>query len=112
MREIKFRAWCTFVDNDYPAYMAFFTLYDGIPNVGTAKDIMQYTGQHDKHGVDIYDGDILRSAGGKEVRVQWNDDIAGWDLYGSYHSLEVSIIKGWELEVIGNIYENGELLNE
>ena len=60
MRTIKFRAW-----NEEQKYMA----YQGTPDLETLqsfifhfgdKELMQFTGLHDKNGKEIYTGDILQ----------------------------------------------------
>ena len=73
----------------------------------------QYTGLHDKNGKEIYEGDIVKS-------FFVDTDEAGNEIY-KYYIIEVKydeilcsykIDKFMNLEVIGNIYENKELLNE
>lgn len=75
--------------------------------------LMQYTGLKDKNGKEIYEGDIIEALDGRDnnksyiLTVEWEQDVcsSGWTLSGI----------GWyqgELEVIGNIYENPELINQ
>lgn len=72
--------------------------------------LMQYTGLKDKNGVEIYEGDIVRGVAGEDWVVEWGT--AGFILRcachhpdGDFYSLDPS-----EVETIGNIYENPELL--
>ena len=82
----------------------------------------QFTGLHDKNGKEIYEGDICRDSKDKIIQIVWSD----------HHQWGCKIIKGgvlsqglefpiwqWdkckeneyrELEVIGNIYENPDLI--
>ena len=115
MREIKFRAWCKrrneIISWDYlqtSVYakrgMGWWNDPDLIP--------LQYTGLKDENGVEIYSGDILDfyepEWGGKfDPEVVTMEKIIGeWGLCGS-----PSDVIQWR-SVIGNIYENPELLEE
>ena len=76
---------------------------------------MQYTGLKDKNGVEIYEGDIVKW-GEFKMEIFWGEDIGiGYGFCwrnirgnGSYHESMTGFID--EYEVIGNIYENKELL--
>ena len=131
MREIKFRAWDKkkkkmYSDNNWPN--CWFLWLDGsiwsIPDEHTlnidsqAKDVnmskdfilMQYTGLKDKNGKKIYEGDILSY----ELK-------QGWEIFfedGCYYmmcdndSYLLEKIRAMISKVIGNIYENPELLEK
>lgn len=79
----------------------------------------QFTGLHDKNGKEIYEGDIVkfpkqwwhsdRHEADKMFveEITWGDDYGSWWRFsGGDWSVEKE-----DVEVIGNIYENPELLN-
>ena len=69
---------------------------------------MQYTGLKDKNGKEIYEGDILRD---NDMRFKSKWEIK-WKTIYSDEGYPIAV--GWEtydnVIVIGNIYENPELL--
>ena len=79
--------------------------------------VWQYTGLKDKNRKEIYEGDILKFSEVDTAIVQWNEKYAYFmvkpiqdyyfdsDVLG--HAIEYS-----KVEVIGNIYDNPELLKE
>lgn len=105
MRDIKFRAWDK-IENKmwYPDAIRFdlgkplnmknngiggwVTFFE---HEGLHDPIMQYTGLKDKNGKEIYEDDILRT---KEGNI----------------AIAVLCIIQDEYEIIGNIYQNQELL--
>lgn len=130
MKEIKFRAWDVLNKKmlswgevfDLPAW----EIFPGTPEQ-RAFEVMQYTGLKDRNGKEIYEGDILEfranpfdrkrdlfqvvfKDGG--FRDEWNNYI------GQYLPPDIRNKQGGRVrlneacEVVGNIYENPELLEE
>jgi uncharacterized phage protein (TIGR01671 family) len=139
MREIKFRAWDN-LDKKMREVSSInwfdkLVTLDEQPNGDYLKrtwalcELMQYTGLKDKNGKEIYEGDLLSDDADGEGewvlhRVIWDADHAGfvievaYDGKGNWQPIEDGIYwqprtkKGglMDFEVIGNIYENPELL--
>lgn len=111
-REIKFRIW-----NDYDKKMIHWNelLEKNLANIFTIpsydKWLMQYTGLHDKNGEEIYENDIVYIAGEDEnAIIEWDEETARFIIHYDGVISDFDIYYGYELKVIGNVYENPELL--
>lgn len=106
-REIKFRIW----DNTLKQMEAPFTLNDDFDCMQGWLDgcqLMQYTGLKDKNGKEIYEGDIIRLPIGELGNVIYFEPYAAF--VGDSDGILTQLDLGADIEVIGNIYENPELL--
>jgi hypothetical protein len=130
-REIKFRAWDKKTNMMLPSedHNLFCITDDGWwlmyyldgeqTYVGDNKSclksegdiLMQYTGLKDKNGVEIYEGDRLAPFGAEVI---WSEKMLCWcgkhKNDNHYFPLYTDNLK--RLEVIGNIYENPELMKK
>ena len=77
-------------------------------------ELMQSTGLKDKNGVDVYQGDIIRCTSGCLHEVIWLEEYGGTFIGGMPAWYLSGLRNGYSWtgreEVIGNIYENPELL--
>lgn len=110
-REIKFRAWD---GNSVVSWEKISTIL-GIMHWMFVKTegitLMQYTGLKDKNGKEIYEGDILRYDGALFMVVFGLGAIGMKRIIAEERkpTYRLHTIQG---EVIGNVYENKELLQQ
>lgn len=128
MREIKFRAWH---EGNKEMISAQEMGHDeltinpdgrGFVNVNSTSPRlsqyfphmipMQFTGLHDKNGKEIYEGDIVadRSDSDLVFPVQWDEEHLGYWMPNEFDEEGNYPISHVQLEVVGNIYQNPELL--
>ena len=125
MREIKFRAW----DKENEKMMKVSSLHlenkeisvkeNGTFRLFRMQDLMQYTGLKDKNGKEIYEGEIVLIK--LDETSTWHKTVVGFKkgafianlidkedyVYIFHHGFT-----GDDFEIIGNVYENKNLLEE
>ena len=139
MREIKFRAWDKKKKKMFAVQgtesTRFGNMHHAIVYIGYANikrlyigdiELMQYTGLKDKNGKEIYEGDIISTSNfGEPYTDEWNSKEFGYakvtitpdsginfegdDINWSWSDKE-SVYSLKYCEIIGNIFENPELL--
>ena len=122
MREIKFRTWKSW-RKPTMLYSGQFDIkwsaengrYQAIDRTRFDSQwdmpLMQYTGLKDKNGKEIYEGDILKGNQGNFIADFENGRfIVKFPSGATVQNLCTFLDSNGEKEVIGNIYENRELL--
>lgn len=113
-RELKFRAW-NGESMEYGGFAIHATVgsivdIHSISSVTKKSPVMQYTGLKDKNGKEIYEGDVVRHPYG--FGNGWGE-VTYWPPMFKLQSDDGTCdeIGFDECEVIGNIYENKDLLS-
>jgi uncharacterized phage protein (TIGR01671 family) len=118
-RQLKFRVWDK-AENEFSDISEYDSL-DWFDRFRDAKipetlTVQQYTGLKDKNGVDIYEGDILNTPITEFGTYEILDFIRGpvtfedgaFNFYGDHLTSAASK----DMTIIGNIFENNELLEK
>jgi len=129
MREIKFRCWdknnknmvYQFLESsDHHGYLDYSVCIDdgGYLHVenynGDSLELMQFTGLLDRNGKEIYEGDVIETNGienCEKALIIFHDGAFVAD-FEEFNFIGWEHLNGLDMTVIGNIYQNKDLLNE
>jgi len=125
MREIKFRCW----NGKKMTYLDIESVGDYCSEYDSNPEIMMWTGLLDKAGNEIYEGDVFKTVysaghsihevcfGSYDNEEEWEENVSGNGWYIKEHlhwpgyELHIKDIFGvGEMEIIGNIWENANLV--
>lgn len=128
MREIKFRVWVKDRKAVFEVVLINYVtkkvtyLLERVGHLLSIIDekfndieLMQYTGLKDMRGKEIYEGDILfESFGERYYKVVFENASFRAEAEGNFeeYSLDLIDVVAQGCEVVGNIYENHELIRE
>ena len=128
MREIKFRAWVKEKKAIFEVILINYVtkkvtyLLERVGHLLSIRDakfndveLMQYTGIKDKDNKKIYEGDILfESFGEKYYKVIFENGGFRAEFEGDFdeYSFDLIDVVAQGCEIVGNIYENSELIKE
>lgn len=128
-REIKFRGQFVYTRMDGSFQWVYGDLLHMDPKIGKhriiteggaefevlAGTVGQYTGLHDKNGKEIYEGDIVRtdvSRANATRNKKYRNFAIRYDAPHFWNGYDTLLMSKWRMEVIGNVYDNPELLKE
>lgn len=128
MREIKFRVWNTLLKKYIPddlvhissdgSFLFGFFSYIKVDFYKYRDDIFrgeniaeQFTGLRDINGREIYEGDILIDDTGEPIEY-WVVKFSDGGFIGECAGVAEPLFELANLEVVGNIHENSELVEE
>ena len=124
MREIKFRGLSMGDGKTWEKGMLFregheleyLVIQDSKGNESYVipETVGQFTSLKDKKGKEIYDGDIAEIEFGKKAEIKYIKNAGGFflEIHHKVSKEQIQLTKSWaeEIEIIGNKYEDGDML--
>lgn len=103
--------------SDYEDLSDLFCILKNDADTGYISEPMQSTGLVDMYDKEIFEGDVLKTYDGELAKVVWNKELACWEAEFLDEIVDLSEVADIQsnrsdCEIIGNIYENPELLEE
>lgn len=124
----KYRAWNTekkimcydnedlsasYWDGAYSSEAGIINEYLNLPEHLRCYEYMQYIGVKDKNKKKVYEKDIVLIDGEDDhFVVEWDNDTARFIMTSETLTVDFDNYWGYQVEVIGNVYENSDLLKE
>lgn len=103
--------------SDYEDLSDLFCFLKADADTGYSSELMQSTGLVDENGKEIFEGDVLKTYDGELAKVVWNKELACWEAEFLDEIVDLSEVADIQSSrsdcvIVGNIYENPELLGE
>lgn len=122
MRRILFRGKNLFgkwIEGDLIQYIIYGKMHIARNSWGAGgqevvpETVGQYTGLTDTNGNKIFEGDIVWDSCNEDYgKVEWYNDMAKFIITYSTFTVDFDSVYGEELEIVGNVYDNAELIKE
>lgn len=116
-RELPKEEW--WVEGDFMEYAGTAQIWVKTNNgtwnyIVDLETLCQYTGRTDKNGKRIWENSVVKTSTWITGKVIWHDETAGFCLLPENENDDFLLLSYWieeyEIEVIGNIFDNTELL--
>jgi uncharacterized phage protein (TIGR01671 family) len=119
MREIKFRAW-NLTDKCWDVPKTEYSIRKGAGDLFHREKenirfnrgdivLMQFTGEKDKNGSEIFEGDIIKgNQGNFRVLFEGGRFVVAFPKGATVQNLHTFLLSNNEKEIIGNVYDNLE----
>lgn len=114
MKELRFRAWNgkKMIEDVVPtSETSIVELFEYEHQVTEVESVEQFTGLKDKNGKEIFEGDILLDDIGEPCE-PWTVKFEDGKFIGEIQGVVEDLFELTDLEIIGNIHENAELLEK